>query len=129
MIPDWETNCCYVSRLSEGTVVVNNYARVDPGYGIRLRKRLRQRGLTVMELPYFQEYHDGDGIPSAVGNYVNFLRIGQLLIVPAYGVTEDDEACRTLKQLCPDSWVVSFPCTELAREGGVLNCITWTIKA
>ncbi len=118
-----------VRFLDEGLVVVNNYSKVNSAYGTRLRKALQQAGLTVVELPHFQERRECNGIPSAVGNYVNFLRIGQLIIIPAYGVAEDDEACRTLEQLCPDVQVVSLPCTELAREGGVLNCITWTIKA
>lgn len=118
-----------VRFLGEGLVVVNNYSKVDPAYGTRLRKVLQRARLTVAELPYFQERHECDGIPSAVGNYVNFLRIGKLIVVPAYGVAEDDEACRMLQQLCPDARVVSLPCTELAREGGVLNCVTWTIKA
>jgi agmatine deiminase len=118
-----------VRFLDEGLAVVNSYSKVAPAYGTRLRKALQQAGLTVAELPYSQERAAYDGIPSAVGNYVNFLRIGQLIIVPAYGVADDDGACRTLEQLCPDAQVVSLPCTELAREGGVLNCITWTIKA
>lgn len=108
---------------------MNSCAMVAPGYGQRLRGVLQQAGLAVHELFHFQENAACDGIASAVGNYVNFLRVGDLIIVPAYGVAENDEACRTLEELCPGAHVVSLPCTELAREGGVLDCIGWTIQA
>jgi agmatine deiminase len=117
-----------VRFLSAGLVVMGNYSRVDPGYGRRLRQVLQRAGLAVAELPLFHERESHGGIPSAVGNYVNFLRIGRLIIVPAYGVAEDDQACGTVEQLCPGVRVVPLACSELAREGGVLNCITWTIK-
>lgn len=118
-----------VRFLRDDLVAINDYGQTAPGYGNRLHKVLAGNHLEVVKLPYFFENRTEDGIASAVGNYINFLRIGDLIIVPAYGVAEDDEACRTLEQVCPEARVVSLPCTELAREGGVLNCVTWTIKA
>lgn len=117
-----------VRFLSEGLVVVNDYSTVETGYGARLRGVLQQTGFPVEELPYFQEGVVTNGIPSAVGNYVNFLRVGNLFLVPAYGVAQDDAACRKLEQLCPDAQIVPVPCVALARQGGVLNCVSWTIK-
>jgi len=114
--------------LNEGLVVVNDYSKVQAGYGKSLSNVLQQAGLAVEELPYFQEDVVTNGIPSAVGNYVNFLRVGNLFLVPAYGVAQDDVACQKLKQLCPDAQVVSVPCVALARQGGVLNCVSWTVR-
>ena len=64
---------------------MGNYSRVDPGYGMRFRRALQRAGLAVAELPHFQEQRECKGIPSAVVNYVNFLRIGKLGRTRMYG--------------------------------------------
>jgi agmatine deiminase len=117
-----------VRFLSDDLVVMGDYSQVDPGYGDRLRAVLLRHHLQVEELPYFCERRSRNGIPSAVGNYVNFLRIGRLILAPAYGVPQDEQACQKLKELCPEATVVPLLCVDLAREGGVLNCISWTVK-
>jgi agmatine deiminase len=118
-----------VRFLDEDRVVVNDYRDIDPGYGERLETALCRQGLVVEHLPHFRVEEEHDGIPSAAGNYVNYLRVGRLVIVPAYGVTQDDLACKTLERLLPEARVVPLRCEGLAREGGVFNCVTWTICA
>lgn len=118
-----------VRFLTEDLVVVNDYSNIDPAYGARLQATLLRHHLHVDVLPYFVEKRSKDGIGSAVGNYVNFLRVGNLIVVPAYGVPQDNQACRRLESLCPQATVVPLLCVDLARDGGVLNCISWTIKA
>ena len=117
-----------VRFLMEDLVVANDYTKVDPGYGRRLHSVLAQHDLQVVKLPYFVENRKCDGIDSAVGNYVNFLRVGNLVFVPAYGVPQDGQACAALEAACPKLAIVPVPCVDLAREGGVLNCISWTAR-
>lgn len=113
-----------VRFLDNQRVVMNDYATINPAYGRRVATALQRHGLQIKYLPCFYEDHCQDGISSAVGNYVNFLRVGNLFIVPAYQCREDDLACRALERLCPQADVTSVECTTLARSGGVLNCIT-----
>jgi agmatine deiminase len=117
-----------VRFIDEGTVVLNDYREVDPGYGGRVETVLRRHHLAFERLPYFLTEEEDKGIPSAVGNYANFLRVGSLVVVPAYGVPEDDLACRTLERLLPGARVVPLRCEGLAREGGVLNCVSWGVR-
>lgn len=64
-----------VRFVSENRVLVNDYSTADPGYGARLRTLLEKKGLDVDTLPIFEEKATGEhGVPSAVGNYINFLR-------------------------------------------------------
>jgi agmatine deiminase len=116
-----------VRFLDEGAVVVNDYSEINPAYGERLEAALHRHGLAVERLPHFRVDEEQDGIPSAVGNYVNFLRVGRLVVVPSFGAPQDDLACRRLEHLLPGSRVVPLRCEGLAREGGVLNCVAWTI--
>jgi agmatine deiminase len=118
-----------VRFIGDDVVLINDYTAVDQKYGDRLKAVLRKHKLRYEELPHFLENTSHDGIPSAVGNYVNFLRIGSLLIVPAYGAPQDEESLRRLEKLLPQTTVVQVPCRQLAQEGGVLNCISWTIRS
>jgi agmatine deiminase len=63
-----------------------------------------------------------------VGNFVNYLRVGELIVLPAYGLPEDAIALARLRSLCPDATVIPLDCKELAREGGVLQCTSWTTR-
>jgi agmatine/peptidylarginine deiminase len=117
-----------VRFVEDGVVVLNDYREVEPGYGERLESALRRRGLAVEWLPYFRVDEEHDGIPSAAGCYLNFLRVGGLVVVPAFGVPQDDLACRTLERLLPGARVVSLRCEGLAHEGGVLNCVAWSMR-
>lgn len=117
-----------VRFLDESTVIANDYSTVDPEFGHRLRASLERHGLTVEMLPYRPERKRIDGIDSAAGNYVNFLRVGNLILIPSYGTPQDAKAFNTLKRLCPRTTVVAVPSLDLAREGGVLQCVTWTVQ-
>jgi agmatine deiminase len=118
-----------VRFLKEDLVVVNDYSKVDPAYGKQLCAALAKHGLRIEIVPHFREDRSEDGIPSATGNYINFLRIGNLIVVPAYGSLEDQKACKTLERLCPKATVIPLECVKLSRKGGVLNCVAWTILA
>ncbi|MBW3595720.1 MAG: agmatine deiminase family protein [Planctomycetes bacterium] len=115
--------------LDDVTVAVNDYASVNPSYGRTVASVLTSHGLCVEQLPHFVEEYEQDGISAAVGNYINFLRVQELVVVPGYGSNEDAEAVRRLRRLLPGSTVVPLSCAELAREGGVLNCVSWTVRA
>jgi agmatine deiminase len=117
-----------VRFLDEDLVVMSDYAGVDPGFGRRLRRILERHHLRVEFLPYRIDPKVSDGVASAVGNYVNFLALRGLVLVPAYGLPEDEEARTILRRLLPGHQVVSLDCTELAERGGVLHCCSWTLK-
>jgi agmatine deiminase len=117
-----------VRFLNEDVVVVNDYQELNATYGRRLRRILRQHRLECVPVPYFVENQATDGIPSAVGCYINFLRTDMLLILPVFGVARDEAALRRFENVFSPTRIVPLPCIELAREGGCLNCISWTIR-
>jgi agmatine/peptidylarginine deiminase len=117
-----------VRFVDGGTVVLNGYRGLDPGYRRVLRRRLEQVGLEIAEVPYRPGSGSAQGMPSAIGNYVNFLLIEELVIVPSYGRREDDEARETLSRVFPGFDVHAVECRRIGREGGCLNCVTWTVK-
>lgn len=126
---DWIGHADGVLRfLAEDRVVINDYSELDESYRAGLHQVLSRHCLHVEILPYFVEgTPTKGGIASAVGNYVNFLRIGDVIVMPIYEAPQDDEAIRRMERLLPTADVVPLHCADLAKEGGVLNCISWPI--
>lgn len=70
-----------------------------------------------------------DDLHSAVGLYINYLRVGDVVVVPGYDRPEDEAAFEKVRAVMPDARVFQLPCRGLAEKGGVLNCVSWTINA
>jgi agmatine deiminase len=113
-----------VRFLDEATVLVNDYAGVDPAFGDRLMKALQCQGLKTERFPYFHEKRAKNGVPSAVGCFINYLRTASVVVIPVYGTAKDQSAVRTLQSVISGIPIVPLDCTDLAREGGVLRCIS-----
>ena len=118
-----------VRFVAENRVLMNDYSTLDPVFGAKLRVLLERSGLQVETLPMFEEKESRRGdIPSAVGLYTNYLRVGNVVVLPEYDRPEDQAALQKVQQVMPDTKVFQVPCRRLAEQGGVLNCISWTIK-
>jgi agmatine/peptidylarginine deiminase len=80
------------------------------------------------------EDYVSEGLGSAVGNHVNFLRINNYILFPYYGDAISKEPFekfqRDLKEHCLEIVLIIVEIPELiklARKGGVLNCISWQV--
>jgi len=116
-----------VRFVDNKTVLINNQLTGQEAFGKKLRSVLLKHGLQWAEMPYFIE-NDPKNKDSAVGNYINFLEVGDLLLVPAY---ENYDRSNNLavdvlrKAFGPSKQVVPVESTSVAKEGGVLNCVSW----
>ena len=107
------------------TVLINDYTNDPTGFGLRLRMALHNAGLSYISIPYnpYRNQSDGD----ATGEYINFLWMEQAIILPVFGLKEDEQAVRQFEQLFPGKIIETIPASELAANGGVLNCISWNV--
>ena len=60
--------------------------------------------------------------------YINYLEVGNKIIVPTFGIPEDKQALKYIREANPDSIVRGFRMRDIARSGGALHCITWNIR-
>jgi agmatine deiminase len=121
-----------VRFVGENAVIINDYLSKD-GYTREfidaLRLSLESNGIKIIgTLPYrsFQRKNK-DGDYTAIGCFMNYLELDELIIFPKFEIEEDNEAFEKIQQYFPSKRVVQLDCREIAEEGGVLNCITWNI--
>lgn len=116
-----------VRFVSENEVVISDYSKIEPVFEKRFHQELTKGGLRIASsLPYVPTGERLNGIDSAVGNYVNFLDAGGLIVVPRYGLPVEQTVTERMRRLYPTKTIASVDCKDLAAEGGVLNCVTWT---
>ncbi|MBR4219349.1 MAG: agmatine deiminase family protein [Bacteroidales bacterium] len=60
--------------------------------------------------------------------YINFLQVGNLVLVPQLGIPEDEQAVQQISNALPQCKVFGIPALEAVRKGGALNCISWNVN-
>ena len=111
-----------IHYAGDGKVLLTNYDDISPYYYNRFRKALEKR-FEVIPLKYQTKR------PHARSwAYINFLQIGELVLVPQLGLKEDEQALEQIGNALPDCEVIGIPALESVRRGGALNCISWNIK-
>lgn len=64
---------------------------------------------------------DGNRLPAT---YVNFTIINEAVLVPVYGVSQDEKALKILKGCFPNRKVIGVNCRVLIEQHGSLHCVT-----
>lgn len=115
-----------VRFVNDNTVLINGYANEDRAFHLAIIIALNNAGLETLEMPY-NPYNNSSN-DDACGIYINYLEMDGFLIIPTFGIKEDNEAVQLMEQLYPNKRVLTINSSEIARKGGILNCITWNIK-
>ena len=58
----------------------------------------------------------------------DYLQVGSKIIVPTFGIPEDKQALKYIRDANPGYVVRGFRMRDIAKNGGALHCITWNIK-
>ena len=114
-----------VCWLGERSVLINDYSKIDGSFRRRIHESFRRHQVDLVELPYEPQPGGRNGILTAAGNWMNFLRVRDLLIVPTFGMKGDEQAIDILGDVHSGYAVETVDCRELAEEGGLLHCATW----
>ncbi|MBC7124023.1 MAG: agmatine deiminase family protein [Bacteroidales bacterium] len=114
-----------VRFLDNNTVIINDYSKEKPEFQRAFKIALDNAGLDYIEIPYNPYGNKTNG--QANGIYINFLQMQNTVIVPTFGIREDDIAVRQFEQLFRGQQIATIDSNEVANNGGILNCITWNI--
>ena len=103
-------------------LLLNNYLDFDRSLRERIIRALDGH-FEVKELQY-----DTPRCSKYSWAYLNFLQVAGRIFVPGLGIAEDRLAVQQIQRFYPEHKVMLVPdCLELVRDGGALNCVTWTI--
>lgn len=116
--------------IDSKTVLVNELKDEFKYWRDGFLKMVKQADLDFVEIPWF-ENKDNKHKDSAIGGYVNYLEIDNLILFPIFGINgdKDNQAISVIKSTFPDRIIEPVNVNEIAKDGGLLNCITWTIKS
>ena len=77
----------------------------------------------LIELPFPDACFDEEGnrLPAT---YANFTIINGAVLVPVYGVQQDEAALKILQQCFPEKEIIGINCRVLIEQHGSLHCVT-----
>lgn len=118
-----------VRFIDPRTLLGNDRAAEYKYWTQALSKTLSRHALAYEDIPFFCGYKDAARPDHAIGVYVNYLEVGNLMIVPVFGVpgNKDAEALARLRALFPDRTIETIDYNDIALQGGLLNCTTWLL--
>lgn len=86
-------------------------------------KDLSGKKYKLVALPIPDPCYDkkGNKLPAT---YANFILVNNGVLVPIYGVKQDQEAVNSLKKIFPGRTVIGVDCLPIIQQNGSLHCIT-----
>lgn len=114
-----------VRFIDDNTVLINDFSNEKTRFQKSFRLALHNAGLDWVELPY--NPYGNKLHTQAIGIYINFLQMKDVIVVPAFGIREYEEAAKIIEQVFKGHTIATVESNELARQGGILNCISWNI--
>ena len=112
--------------VDSNTVLVNNLDQDLKYMKVAVSKALEKANLKYINFPWFEHKIKGNN-EHAIGIYLNYLEVGNLIVMPVFGVPDnrDAEALSKLKEVFPNKIIEAIDYNDVALTGGILNCTTW----
>lgn len=134
-IPDLKTDVTghadgHLRFIDQETVLVNELKNEFKYWKDGFLSMAKSANLSFVEMPWF-EHRDKKYPETAVGGYVNYLEAGALILFPVFEVrgNRDMEALNVISSVFPDRKIEPININEIGKYGGLLNCISWTVKS
>ena len=117
---------------NSNTILVNELENEYKYWQKGILQTFKENNFNYIEIPWFSDTRKAikEKYPdSAIGLYINFLEVQNLIIIPKFEIVgnRDDEAFRVFNTIFPDRDIEQIEINDIAKYGGLLNCITWSI--
>ena len=106
-------------------VLMSNYRNTNSSGADYIKEKLEQKGFVVTEL-LFDEVKSQS--PDWNWAYINYLQVGNKIIMPSFGIPEDKIALKYIQEANPGCEIRQIRLRDIAGNGGALHCITWNIR-
>ena len=127
-----------VRFLDDSTLLVNDQTKDYVEWARAFKKLIDGKGYHFENVPFFTPDPDND--MSAIGIYLNFLEIANIVIVPVFYSDSfspyfrkkaellDEEVVKRFKEWFSGRIIEPVNISGIGLQGGLVNCITWDIK-
>jgi agmatine deiminase len=118
-----------VRFINDDTVLINeDFEPVDNDFVEKFFGALKANNLTFEKLSFKTPKKD-----TKRWAYLNFLQMKDIILLPKFGIAEDEQALEQFKFLFPEyakrDRIIQVFANSLVKEDGAFNCITWNIKS
>ena len=111
--------------IDDTTVLINNLIDEPITFQRVFKEALRKANLTYIEMPFHPQTQENS--LSAIGIYLNYLQMHKIIFFPLFGISSDELALKIIRNAFKGIRVVPINCNEIAKDGGILNCISWNV--
>lgn len=116
-----------VRFVNKNTILGNRRDEESDTWKKSMQRIIDKFGLTYIEVPLITDIIDKKHPDSAIGVYVNYLEVNNLIVMPVFGREEDGQAKDIIQKAFPDRVIETIDYNDVALEGGLLNCTTWVV--
>lgn len=115
--------------VDTNTVLVNDLEQDFIYMKKAIINSLDNSNLRYINFPFF-EYKIKGNPDHAIGIYLNYLEVGNIIVMPMFGVpgNKDAEARAKLQEIFPNRIIETIDYNDVALNGGILNCTTWIFR-
>ena len=107
-----------------GNKLSDEYQYIQKG----MQNVIKRYGLKYIDVPFFINKKDPKHPDSAIGIYVNYLEVNNLIVLPIFDREEDKQVVDIIQKTFPNKHIETINYNDIAQEGGLLNCTTWVVK-
>lgn len=118
-----------VRFIDRNTLLGNDRQQEYKYWSIGIGKVLKEKRIDYIDIPFLNHIEKNHPY-HAIGCYVNYLEIGELIVLPVFEVknNKDQEVYDKFREIFPERKIETINYNQIGLYGGLLNCTTWTIR-
>lgn len=116
-----------VRFVDRNTILGNRLADEYKYWREGMQKVIETYKFSYIDIPFFEDKSHPGHPNNAIGVYVNYLEVNNLIIVPVFNREQDKEVLTILRKAFPGRQIETIDYDDVALEGGLLNCTTWVV--
>lgn len=117
-----ENTIAYVQCVDENEIHYTDLKKMETE--LQQFKTLDDKPYRLIPLPMADAIYAEDDNRRLPATYANFLILNDVVLIPTYGVAQDESAIQQLQKAFPSKKVIGINCRALLLQHGSLHCIT-----
>lgn len=114
----------FIKYCGGNKILMSNLRDTYPNEADAIRQVLECHGYNITEMLFKVPHPDTD----VNWAYINFLQVGNEIIMPYFDIHEDRLAIQYISEAFPECNVHTIRMRRVAYHGGALHCLTWNIR-